>query len=80
MLDSNFGYALTVVMPMMMPPMTLMGISRVHGMGHDNGGEDGSDDNGSDRQAAMGPTRSRGRNGASRNHRRRDQSKECFSH
>jgi len=78
--DSNFGHALTVVMPMMMPPMTLMGISRVHGMSHDNGGEDGSDDNSGDRQAAMGSTRGRGRNSAGRNRRCRHQRKERFSH
>jgi len=49
LLDSSFGCALTVVMPMVMPPMIAVCISGVsYGIDHDDGGHDGTNHDGGD--------------------------------
>ena len=72
------------MMPMVMPPMVPLvmpiGISGLsHGMGHYDCGQDGTDHDGSDHRTIC-VARRWGCNRASRNDRRRAQSKQRFPH
>lgn len=84
MFEKRFGYALaietTMVMPAVVPPLMLAGISRMRdGTSNKACGDNSADGDGRDDQS-VGAARGRGRNRASGDDRRRTQRQKNFSH